>query len=224
MGKKLVLDVGDDACDPKQARSVAEKLGRLEARRGRRPLLLVVLDPGIGSLCGSRRAADHPGLDQSGLHGPQHVEHVPRLRPRRPAGRGGRRLSRQELQGQEHRRHPRQDDLRQRPRRRDQEGAEQGRRQEKRVYEAYNKGDKDFTALVSKLKLNNIDIVYVGGYHQEAGLILRQMRDQGLKTVLMAGRRAGRQGIRLDHRPERRGACCSPSVPIRARSRPPPRS
>ena len=34
---------------------------------------------------------------------------------------------------------------------------------------------------------DNIDLVFVGGYHQEAGLILRQMRDQGLKTVLMAG-------------------------------------
>ena len=56
-----------------------------------------------------------------------------------------------------------------------------------KLYESYNKGDKDFTALVSKLKLNNIDLVYVGGYHQEAGLILRQMRDQGLKTILMAG-------------------------------------
>ena len=56
-----------------------------------------------------------------------------------------------------------------------------------KMYESYNKGDKDFNALVSKLKLNNIDLVYVGGYHQEAGLILRQMRDQGLKTILMAG-------------------------------------
>src|SRR6202044_3052470 len=28
---------------------------------------------------------------------------------------------------------------------------------------------------------------YVGGYHQEAGLILRQMRDQGLQNILMAG-------------------------------------
>src|ERR1700748_1161579 len=27
LGKKLVLDVEDDACDPKQARSVAEKIG-----------------------------------------------------------------------------------------------------------------------------------------------------------------------------------------------------
>ena len=56
-----------------------------------------------------------------------------------------------------------------------------------KLYESYNQGDKDFTALVSKLKLNGIDIVYDGGYHQEAGLIVRQMRDQGLKTILMAG-------------------------------------
>ncbi len=56
-----------------------------------------------------------------------------------------------------------------------------------KLNEAYNQGDKDFTALVSKLKRNNIDIVYDGGYHQEAGLIVRQMRDQGLQTILMAG-------------------------------------
>src|ERR1700749_1648280 len=29
LGKKLALDVEDDACDPKQARSVAEKIGGL---------------------------------------------------------------------------------------------------------------------------------------------------------------------------------------------------
>ena len=56
-----------------------------------------------------------------------------------------------------------------------------------KMYESYNKGDKDFNAIVSRLKLEKIDLVYVGGYHQEAGLILRQMRDQGLKTILMAG-------------------------------------
>lgn len=54
------------------------------------------------------------------------------------------------------------------------------------MYESYNKGDKDFNAIVSRLKRDNIDLVYVGGYHQESGLILRQMRDQGLKTILMA--------------------------------------
>jgi branched-chain amino acid transport system substrate-binding protein len=56
-----------------------------------------------------------------------------------------------------------------------------------KLFESYNKGDKDFNSIVSRLKRDNIDLVYVGGYHQEAGLILRQMRDQGLKTVLMAG-------------------------------------
>src|SRR5499427_9752920 len=56
-----------------------------------------------------------------------------------------------------------------------------------KMFESYNKGDKDFNAIVSRLKAENIDLVFVGGYHQEAGLIVRQMRDQGLKTVLMAG-------------------------------------
>ncbi|HMN50595.1 MAG TPA: branched-chain amino acid ABC transporter substrate-binding protein, partial [Xanthobacteraceae bacterium] len=53
--------------------------------------------------------------------------------------------------------------------------------------EAYTQGDKDFSALVSRMKAANIDVVYIGGYHTEAGLILRQMRDQGMKTVLMSG-------------------------------------
>src|ERR1700686_1598916 len=56
-----------------------------------------------------------------------------------------------------------------------------------KMFESYNKGDKDFNAIVSRLKLEKIDLVYVGGYHQESGLILRQMRDQGLQTVLRAG-------------------------------------
>lgn len=53
--------------------------------------------------------------------------------------------------------------------------------------EAYTAGEKDYSALVSKLKKNAIDILYVGGYHTEAGLIVRQMRDQGMKTVLVSG-------------------------------------
>jgi branched-chain amino acid transport system substrate-binding protein len=56
-----------------------------------------------------------------------------------------------------------------------------------KLYEAYTAGEKDYTALVSKLKAENIDVLYVGGYHTEAGLILRQMRDQGMKTLLVSG-------------------------------------
>ncbi len=55
------------------------------------------------------------------------------------------------------------------------------------LYEAYTAGEKDYSALVSKLKLEEIDILYTGGYHTEAGLIVRQMREQGLDTIMMSG-------------------------------------
>jgi len=55
------------------------------------------------------------------------------------------------------------------------------------LYEGVNKDDKDFTALVSKIKQSGADLVYWGGLHDTGGLILRQMRDQGIKAPLMGG-------------------------------------
>jgi len=55
------------------------------------------------------------------------------------------------------------------------------------MYEAVTPGEKDYSALVSKLKAQKIDVLYYGGYHTEAGLIIRQMREQGLKTIMVAG-------------------------------------
>jgi branched-chain amino acid transport system substrate-binding protein len=55
------------------------------------------------------------------------------------------------------------------------------------MYEAITKGDKDFSALVSKMKQANIDAIYFGGYATEAGLIVRQARDQGLKAQFVSG-------------------------------------
>jgi branched-chain amino acid transport system substrate-binding protein len=55
------------------------------------------------------------------------------------------------------------------------------------LYEGVNAGEKDFSALVSKLKAAGADYLYWGGLHTEGGLIIRQMRDQGLKTVVMSG-------------------------------------
>jgi len=57
------------------------------------------------------------------------------------------------------------------------------------INESYTAGQgaADYLALVSKLKLANIDAVYIGGYHKEAGLILRQMRDQGLQAQMISG-------------------------------------
>ncbi|MFL5204598.1 MAG: ABC transporter substrate-binding protein, partial [Microvirga sp.] len=55
------------------------------------------------------------------------------------------------------------------------------------VYEGVNPGEKDYSALVSKLKQAGVDVVYFGGLHTEAGLIIRQMRDQGLQAPMMSG-------------------------------------
>ncbi len=55
------------------------------------------------------------------------------------------------------------------------------------MYETVTRGEKDFSALISKLKQADVDVLYYGGYHTEAGLITRQMREQGMKTQLISG-------------------------------------
>lgn len=55
------------------------------------------------------------------------------------------------------------------------------------LFEAYTPGERDYTALVSRLQSEGVGVVYVGGYHTEAGLILRQMREQGMDAVLISG-------------------------------------
>jgi branched-chain amino acid transport system substrate-binding protein len=55
------------------------------------------------------------------------------------------------------------------------------------LYEGINTGDKDYSALISKIKQAAPDLVYFGGLYTEGGLIVRQMRDQGVKAPLMGG-------------------------------------
>jgi branched-chain amino acid transport system substrate-binding protein len=186
LGKKLKLEVGDDACDPKQARSVGEKFAGMKV-----PFV-------AGHYCSSSSipaseayaegnvlqitpASTNPTFTERGLWNTFRVcgrddqqgkvagayiaknykgKNVAVIHDKTTYGKGLADETKKALNAA---------------------GVTE------KLYEAYNKGDKDFTALVSKIKLNNIDLVFVGGYHQEAGLILRQMRDQGLKTVLMAG-------------------------------------
>jgi branched-chain amino acid transport system substrate-binding protein len=55
------------------------------------------------------------------------------------------------------------------------------------LYEGINTGEKDYSALVSKIKQSGADLVYFGGLYTEGGLIVRQMRDQGIKAIMMGG-------------------------------------
>jgi branched-chain amino acid transport system substrate-binding protein len=55
------------------------------------------------------------------------------------------------------------------------------------IYEGVNVGDKDFSALIAKMKDAGTTLIYWGGLHTEAGLIIRQSADQGLKAPLFSG-------------------------------------
>ena len=55
------------------------------------------------------------------------------------------------------------------------------------LYEGVNTGEKDYSAIVSKIKESGADYLMWGGLHTEGGLIIRQMRDQGMNTVMISG-------------------------------------
>ncbi len=186
LGKKLKLEVGDDACDPKQARSVAEKLSGMKI-----PFV-------AGHFCSSSSipaseayaennvlqitpASTNPVFterklwnvlrvcgrdDQQGLVAADYIsknfkgKNIAILNDKSTYGKGLADETKKAL---------------------NKAGVTE------KMFESYNKGDKDFAALVSRMKRDNIDLVYVGGYHQEAGLMLRQMRDQGVKAAMMSG-------------------------------------
>ena len=49
--------------------------------------------------------------------------------------------------------------------------------------EGLTRGEKDFSALVTKIRSLGADVVYFGGLHPEAGPLVRQIREAGLKDV-----------------------------------------
>ncbi len=186
LGRKLRLEIGDDACDPKQARSVAEKLSGI-------PVALVAghycssssipasdayLDGGILQItpASTNPVFTERGMwnvfrtcgrdDQQGTIAGTYVaknfkgKNIAILQDKSTYGKG---LA---------------DEMKK---------ALNKAGEKEKMYEAYTQGDKDFNALVSKMKANAIDVVYVGGYHTEAGLILRQMREQGMKSQMISG-------------------------------------
>lgn len=62
-------------------------------------------------------------------------------------------------------------------------------------FEGITPGDKDFSAQIAKLKKNNVDFVYYGGYHPELGLLLRQAAEKGLKAQFMGPEGVGNKDI-----------------------------
>jgi branched-chain amino acid transport system substrate-binding protein len=55
------------------------------------------------------------------------------------------------------------------------------------VAEAWPANERDPSGLVARLSAEAIDVLFFGGYHTEAGLIVRRLREAGLDTILVSG-------------------------------------
>ena len=53
--------------------------------------------------------------------------------------------------------------------------------------DALTPGDKDFSALTTRMKSDGVELIYSGGYHPEAGLLARQLADAGVDAVIIGG-------------------------------------
>ncbi|HHY81922.1 MAG TPA: ABC transporter substrate-binding protein [Clostridiales bacterium] len=51
--------------------------------------------------------------------------------------------------------------------------------------EAYVEGDTDFNAILTSIKGKDFDVIFIPGYYEEAGLIIKQARDQGIDVPIL---------------------------------------
>ena len=186
-GQKLVLEFGDDQCDPKQAVSVAELMASKKV-----PFVM-------GHFCSGSSIPASAVYSDAGIVQISAASTNPKFTDERPGPGTFRVCGRDDQQGKiagaflaknfKGKKIAIVDDK---------SAYGKGLADETRKYfneaggkevlnESYNAGEKDYTALVSKLKAANVDVLYVGGYHPEAGLLARQMHDQAMKTILVSG-------------------------------------
>lgn len=55
------------------------------------------------------------------------------------------------------------------------------------MYEGLTAGEKDYSAIVGRLKKDGAEVIYFGGYHPEGGLLARQLADGGVKAQIIGG-------------------------------------
>ncbi|MBO0487120.1 ABC transporter substrate-binding protein [Vagococcus fluvialis] len=51
--------------------------------------------------------------------------------------------------------------------------------------EKFNQKDKDFKAILTKIKDKEFDFIYLPGYYEEAGLIIKQAREMGIEQPIL---------------------------------------
>lgn len=53
--------------------------------------------------------------------------------------------------------------------------------------EAYTTNDQDFNAILTRIKAEQFDVIYLPGYYNEAGLIIKQARALGINAPVLGG-------------------------------------
>lgn len=186
LGQQLVLEIGDDACDPKQAVSVANQLAGKGVKfvaghfcsSSSIPASKVYLEEGVLQIS---PASTNPTFtdkggwntfrtcgrdDQQGLVAGNYMakefpnRKIAILHDNTAYGKGLADETKKALNAK---------------------GVTEA------LYTAYTPKERDYSALVSRMKQAGIEVIYVGGYHTEAGLILRQSKEQGMKATLIGG-------------------------------------
>ena len=169
-GDKLVGVEYDDACDPKQAVAVANKI----VNEG-----ILMISPGATNPELTQRGYQYimrtAGLDSS--QGPTAAKYILNsVKPQRIAiihdkqqyGEGLARSVQQSLKAA---------------------------KANVVFFDGITAGEKDFSALLARLQKENIDFVYYGGYYPEMGQMLRQARAVGLKTQFMGPEGVGNASL-----------------------------
>ncbi len=186
LGEKLVLEIGDDACDPKQAVNVANQM----ASKGVKFM--------AGHLCSGSSIPASKVYEEEGI-----LQITPASTNPKFTDEGGwnvaRVCGRDDAQGQVAGAFLAKNYAGKKVAIIDDKSAYgKGLADETRkamnaagltevLNESINAGEKDYSALVSKLKDAGVEALYFGGYHPEAGLILKQMGEQGLNAKMLSG-------------------------------------
>ncbi|HYM30192.1 MAG TPA: branched-chain amino acid ABC transporter substrate-binding protein [Candidatus Cybelea sp.] len=186
LGRKIKLEIGDDACDPKQAVAVANQMAQKKAvfvaghfcSGSSIPASKVYTEEGILQITPAStnpKLTDEGGWnvfrvcgrdDQQGTIAGDYIadhfkgKNIAIAHDKQTYSQGLADATKSEL---------------------NKRGVKEA------LYDTITKDEKDYSAFVTKLKANKIDVLYYGGYHPEAALIVRQMREQGLNTQLISG-------------------------------------
>lgn len=185
-GQQLVLEVGDDACDPRQAVSVANQMAsrKVAVVAGHYcsgssiPASKVYAEEGVLQIS---PASTNPAYtdngswntfrvcgrdDQQGLVAGKYLatafkgKKIAVLHDNSAYGKGLADETKKSLNAN---------------------GATEA------LYAAYTPGERDYSAIVSRMKQAGIEVIYVGGYHTETGLIARQAKEQGMNITMVGG-------------------------------------